>query len=475
MGIFPVNIPQANFVYNPQLTRRRFLHTAFSMPIAATLLPSLLPSHASGAGVQVSDIIPEHELRFTTRNGKDPGHKVVIVFMQGGLSFFDTFDPKTHSSIAGPFKPIDTACSDIKVTDILNPIARHMNNAVVVNNLYGGDGFHHVGGAIVFTSSPKVEGSDFYSPTPNTNPFVEFSRTLTKQATKDVGYVVLHQNTKDIHGDDRLFRSPWDAVKSGDPETIYSAYDTNTGAFTNPFNDTDGIPINELRARLELLDQMEAINGHKLVGASVDKHRKSYEKARSLLGGDFYKSFDLNNESPEEIIKYGDSKVGKQLLLARRMLQRGARIVVANDGNYDHHGGLENNMRLMIPPFAQALSALLDDINRMNEKVYVVMVTEFGRTPGYEVDRDVETGEPLYKAAGRQHWTNAFGMVVFGNDIKKGKLIGQTNNKGEIVGDAYHASMVGETILELMGIGRFKKRGDFVTSERFPFIDVRNL
>ena len=74
---------------------------------------------------------------------------------------------------------------------------------------------------------------------------------------------------------------------------------------------------------------------------------------------------------------------------------------------------------------------------------------------------------------GRDHWVDAFGMVIFGNDIRQGRRIGQTDNNGRIVGDSYNASVAGETILELLKVGRFEKRGDVLTNRRFPFIDVR--
>jgi len=457
----PLSTNSSQFVYKP--TRRRFLHAALSIPIAAGLIPSFTSPAQAETG---TDNVPPHQLKFITPGGHDPRTKVILIFMQGGLSFFDTFDPKTASKIRGPFNPISTAAKGVQITEPLNPLAKHMNKFLIVNNLHTNISDHDRGASIVYTASPRVEGSAFYAPTTYTNPFIEFSRILTQQASRDIGYVVLHQSTTDINSnlfgqnerEGRSWSQPWGALKHNDPETIYSSYDTNTGIFTNPFRGGN-LPIDTFRERMKLLEMLKS-RGHTLVGDSVDRYDKSHHKAASLIDGDFNQSFDLGSESQELLLKYGDSKIGKQLLLGRRMLDRGARVIVANDGNYDSHNLIEKNMRLMIPNFAQALSALLDDIEHMNEKVYVVITTEFGRTP------------VITASKGRDHWPQAFGIIIAGNDIKEGRVIGKTNDDGIIVGDTFDASMTGETILNLMGLGRFEMRGDVVTSKRFPFIDL---
>ena len=453
-------IPDARFLYKP--TRRRFLHTALSLPIAAGILDLLMPSDTFA--VAGSGDVPEHALRFTTQNGRDPGHKAIIVFMQGGLSFFDTFDPKTHSSIKGPYNPITTASRDIRLTEILQPLARHANNFVVINNLRGGSGFHDQGAALVMTSSSKVVDTSFYSNAIYKNPFVEFSNVLTNDARGEVGYVVLHQSSKDQNGYNRLWDEPWGGLHHKDPITVYSAYDTNTGAFTNPFGGAHSVPIERYRERMRLLDAFNS-SGHTLVGPSVERHDRAYRQANSLLDGDFNKSFNLNEEPQVVLARYGDTKVGKQFLLARRMLQNGARIIAVNDGNYDHHQNMKGDMDVMLPNFAKAMNALMDDVNRMSEKVFVVVVSEFGRTPVINNQR------------GRDHWTDAYGMVVISNDrneIGGGRTIGLTDDSGRIVGPSFDASMVSETILDLLKLGRFEKRGEVVTSKRFPYIDIKN-
>ncbi len=170
---------QLPFVYKP--TRRRFLHALTGMSLAAPFFTSFLPE--SFASMNEAGVLPPHNLRFTSRDGRDPRYKLVVVFMQGGLSWEDTFNPKPSS----PFRQIDSNCSDIKLTELLNPLAEHMNNAIVINNLYGGDGFHDFGAALTMTGSGRVRNKDFYAEALSPNPFVEFSRMLTNQSPDNVG------------------------------------------------------------------------------------------------------------------------------------------------------------------------------------------------------------------------------------------------------------------------------------------------
>ena len=124
-------------------------------------------------------------------------------------------------------------------------------------------------------------------------------------------------------------------------------------------------------------------------------------------------------------------------------------------------------MELRGKPFAKGLNALVEDIKvRFDNKVFIVIISEFGRTPRINISN------------GRDHWPNAFGMTVICNDkneIDGGRTIGHTNNSGEIIGgNALPSSYVVDTLLDLMKVRRFEKRGEVVTGVGFPYIDVLN-
>lgn len=458
---------QLPFVYKP--TRRRFLHAVAGMSLAAPFFTSFLPE--SFASVNEEGVLPPHNLRFTSRDGRDPRHKLVVVFMQGGLSWEDTFNPKPSS----PFRQIDSNCPDIKLTELLNPLAEHMNNAIVINNLYGGDGFHDFGAALAMTGSGRVRNRDFYAEVLSPNPFVEFSRMLTNESSSNVGYVVLHQSSADSNGFDRSWREPWNALKPNDPETIYSAINTETGDFTDPIGNNGEFDRGRFRQRMRLLEVLDS-HGHTLTGQSVERRTRSFRTATNIIDGDIHTAFNLRAELPETLARYGNSKVGKQMLLTKRMLHSGVRVVAANDGNHDLHYALREDMPGKIRPFAQALSALLTDIKTTmrDQNIYVAVVSEFGRAPTFN-HGGIVGRRPVFVTPGREHWTRAFSMVIFGNQIRQGRKIGETDRNGNIVGDSYHSSLVGETLLELLKVGRFETRSGAPTNNRFPFIDIRRF
>ena len=441
------------------INRRRFVRVCGAGAIG-TVLDAVLPSSAKAAG---TDPVPPYALRFTTPDGRDPGHKLMIVYMQGGLSNFDTFDPKANS----PFKKIDTAADDIKFTEILQALAKHAPNFVVINNLQSNEADHDRGAALSLTSRRDIVGGGFYSPTVYKNPFVDFAELLNRQTSGEVGYVVLHQSTADEHGYNRDWREPWGALKHNEPVTVYSPYNTNTGEFINRLNGSS-VPLPVFRERTKLLDALDS-QGHVLVGDSVDRHNRAYRQARSLIDGEFRDSYDLSKESPEIQEKYGKTKVGKQFLLARRMLEREARVVALSDGNYDNHSGLKPDMESKIKNFAKALDAFIEDTKvRFDKKVFIAIITEFGRDPKFS------NAGP--NGPGRDHWSDAFGMVIICNDkneIAGGRTIGRTNNSGEIVGgNALSSSLVADTMLSLLRIRRYETRGEVVTGVGFSYIDI---
>ena len=441
------------------ISRRRFVQVC-GAGAAGAVLNAVLPSSAKAAG---TGPVPPYALRFTTPDGKDPGHKLMIVYMQGGLSNFDTFDPKANS----PFKKIDTDADDIKFTEILQALTKYAPNFVVINNLQSNEADHDRGAALALTTRRDTIGGSFYSPAVYQNPFVDFAELLNRQASGEVGYVVLHQSTADEHGYNRDWVQPWSALKHNEPMTVYSPYNTNTGEFINRLNGSS-VPLPRFKERTKLLDALDS-QGHVLVGDSADRHNRAYRQARSLIDGKFRDSYDLSKEPLKIQEKYGKTKVGKQLLLARRMLEGEARVVVSNDGNYDNHLGLKKDMEPKIQNFAKALGAFIEDTKiRFDKKVFIAIITEFGRTPTFS-----DNGP---NGPGRDHWPNAFGMVIICNDkneIDGGRTIGHTNNSGEIVGgNALPSSLVADTMLSLLKIRRYEKRGEVVTGVGFPYIDI---
>ena len=137
-------------------------------------------------------------------------------------------------------------------------------------------------------------------------------------------------------------------------------------------------------------------------------------------------AFDIDRE-PEKLREaYGMTSIGQCCLLARRMVESGCRFVAVENGHWDTHRKNTYSLRdLLCPSFDQAIPALLNDLEDrgMLDDTLVVITTEFGRTPR------------INELAGRDHWPNAFSIVMAGGGVQGGQVIGKTDKQAAEVAD----------------------------------------
>lgn len=487
-----LNIPRAGYPHR-KISRRDFLHIG-GIGAASTLLANALPFNkrtvtASEVVNKELNVKSPHELRFITKDGQDPNISLIVIDLQGGASWFDMFDWKPNS----PFKifnPKDTTCPEITITEPLAPLAKHLHKLVVFRNLFSENSFHDSASSLLYTGKSDQESSSFGANAKYLSSLVEFSKYLNNSESKNIGYLVVHssgQRHEIVEYEKGKFkeqlrsawREPFPGTHFNHAETIYAPYNTAKGDFgielgnnekeylTSEFE--EGINFTEstnqkakialIKSRLQFLEKMDGF-GHSLAGPTIERWKNFQAKVNNVLEGDVNEAFDLSQEPEEVRLKYGDSQLGKQLLLARRLVQRGVRTVAAQHGDFDHHELIEKNLNIYLPEFAIALSALLDDIEKLGLKTVVAVVTEFGRTP--RINRD----------QGRDHWNQALGAIFAGYGIEGGKLIGKTNTGGYPCpdGEKIPVQWMGDTLLDKMQIARFELRNGLPTNARFPYI-----
>ncbi|MEC7604258.1 MAG: DUF1501 domain-containing protein, partial [Planctomycetota bacterium] len=153
----------------------------------------------------------------------------------------------------------------------------------------------------------------------------------------------------------------------------------------------------------------------------------------------------LNDVQEDERDRYGRNRLGQAILLAKRLSQAGVPWVGYNEFNqkWDTHGGLKGRYESIVPPLDQAFTALVSDLERDGtlEDTIVVLAGEFGRTPKINGD------------AGRDHWPNAYSIVMAGGGLQPGLIYGQTDNQGaEVIQDAVSPADVLATVWKLMGL-----------------------
>jgi membrane-anchored protein YejM (alkaline phosphatase superfamily) len=156
-------------------------------------------------------------------------------------------------------------------------------------------------------------------------------------------------------------------------------------------------------------------------------------------------ALSLSEVSDSDRERYGRNKLGQSLLLAKRLSQAGVPWVGYNEFNqkWDTHGGLKGRYEQIVPPLDQAFTALIRDLKQegLLDETIVVLAGEFGRTP------------KVNDGAGRDHWPNAYSIVMAGGGLQSGLVFGTTDNQGaEVLSDAVSPADVLATVWHLMGL-----------------------
>jgi hypothetical protein len=336
---------------------------------------------------------------------------VIQVFLGGGPSHLDTFDPKPEAPVEfrGEFRAIPTSVPGVAFGEMLPGLARRTGRLAVVRSL------HH-------TTSDHAEGSHWvltgHAP-----------RAATPRANErpSVGSVVAR-----VRGANRPGVPPYVAV----PEAPAFAFASYLGPGANPFSPGDlgetarvpnldppeGLTLDRLDDRRELLRRLDRADRRRdLSGTMEGLDRFTAEAYAMITGPAARRAFDLSREDPRVRDHYGRNRVGQGCLLARRLVEAGVAFVTVNEPGWDHHGQVFANCRRQLPALDAALSALVDDLHArgLAGKVLVLVWGEFGRTPR------------VNGSAGRDHWPGAFSAVLAGGGLRTGQVIGSSDRKGE--------------------------------------------
>jgi hypothetical protein len=234
----------------------------------------------------------------------------------------------------------------------------------------------------------------------------------------------------------------------------------------------DDMPVDRVAARRELLRELEAALGDSFKGEpTVERFSKHVETAFSMLGDvKANEAFRLEKETPRMRARFGDTKFGQSLLLARRLVEAGVSLVTVNwddetrndkvapfwDTHNHNFPSLKNRLA---PRFDQSFSALLEDLDARGllETTLVVVTGEFGRTP--KIGQIVQNG--MTEKTGRDHWPHAFTVLLAGGGVRGGQAYGSTNPIGAYVRDLpVSPADLSATILHHLGVDFTKQYFD---------------
>ncbi len=394
-----------------------------------------------------------HQARATAPGGKVKS--VVLVFLSGGGSHIDMFDPKPEvAEIKGEFDPIDTALPGVQFSDKMPGMAARAKRLAIVRSMAHNDNRHLSGTHNALTGAVQISrGTSNQDKSLNRADWPSYGSTvsyLRPRADRLPSQVTLPNPLNE----GVLI---WPAQHAGFLGSKYDPFVLNDNPNAENYKVSnlsllDGLSISRLDDRKKLL---QSIDDHqRRVGASSQdrKFTNQQELAFSMLTSSNLKTaLDINAEPTEVRDRYGRHQYGQTLLLARRLVEMEMPVIQCNMGrvqSWDTHVDHFPRLRTMLPALDTGFSALLDDLDERGllQQTLVVCVGEFGRTP---------TISPLAgkTVPGRHHWAPGYTAVFAGGGILEGQVIGATDRiGGRPITKPYHPNDIGATIYTALGI-----------------------
>lgn len=391
----------------------------------------------SAAGLLVSDRFPGRLWASSTRPSKTKS--VIQIWMWGGPSHLDTFDPKPAAGYdyCGPLdKPIATNVDGVLICELLPLLAKQADKYSIIRGMTHGINAHETASYAVQTGRRAGSHEVFPSVGAVVSLFKGYDAGYTGLVPP---YIVMTQPLGRFSEAGFLGPRYQPFATGGDPGQARFVVE---GVVAQNISDE------RQRERRELLRQLNTIGPVAHAGASLDVFAKSEDQAYDLILGESGKVFDLSLEKDEMRDRYGRNTFGQSCLAARRLVERGVPYVAINYGGWDTHKQNFQVMRQKLPQMDRGMSTLLEDLSQRGllNSTIIWWSGEFGRTP-----------RVMWEApwnGGRNHHGEAFCAVVAGGGFKGGQVVGATDAKGEQVRDRPVApSDLIAGIYELLGIG----------------------
>ena len=358
---------------------------------------------------------------------------VILVYLGGGLSHHDSFDPKPDASeeIRGKYHTISTNVTGLAVGQLLPLMAQTMDKVCLVRSGSHNNDHHETATNWVMSGRFGSAFGDWPAMGAVAAHESGFPGTLPP-------YAAIPKNpsfTWEL-GKSAFLGGRYESFKVGDPnQEGYRVRDVSQAE-----------PLTEIRSQrrqslLKTVDGLaERVEGNDQIKAFDQFQQRATEM---VLSGEARDAFAIDKEDEKLRSRYGRTTFGQSCLLARRLVERGVTFVTVNSGGWDHHAKIWDGLDRMLPDFDRGFSALIEDMHGrgMLHDTLVLAMGEFGRTP--KINKDV----------GRDHWAPAASLLFAGAGVVPGRVIGATDKDGgQVTENPIHPADVAFTVLDSLGI-----------------------
>jgi uncharacterized protein (DUF1501 family) len=368
--------------------------------------------------------------------------RVLLVWLNGGVSQLETWDPKPGTDTGGPFQAIQTSVPGVHISELLPYTAQQMHRLALIRGINTKEDDHGLGNVLMHTGrrqDPAMQYPQLGS---------AMAKLLGTRENPLPGYINITPGGGGGSGkSDAAFLGPrFASVHLGDGQAPAN--------LARPASLSDEADKRRDKLRLGLNQHFMSMRRT----AETEAYTESYDQAARLMARK--EVFDVSKESPQAIERYGKHDFGRHCLMARRLLESGVTFVQVTHTNYDtHHENFDFHIQ-QLAEFDRPFATLIDDLAErgMLESTLVIVMSEFGRTPRIN---------HLY---GRDHWSKAWSIVMGGCGIKGGAVVGKTNANGTAVIDReVNGGHLFHTYFRAVGLDPRKKY--YVNEQPIPMTD----
>jgi hypothetical protein len=410
------------------LTRRRWLQLGGGL-VSSFLLPRLLRAREG-------------------QPNSAPARQAIVIYLQGGLSHFESFDPKPDAPEArrGEFGSIATSLPGVRFSEHLPRLAQRAHRFSVIRSVHVDSPSHNSSIHQTLTGWPYLDANTEDKTRNHLHPAIGsiVARSCAPRVPGLPGYVAVpHSGQLGIrvrYASAGLLGAAYEPLDSGLPPEQAAA----------PFSGPPGLRLHRDLSREQLGERLALRRAFD--PAAGEGFGRYFRQAQEILAREeAAHAFDLSREPQRLRERYGNHLWGQQTILARRLAEAGVPFTLVNytlnqargqdwDTHVDNFNELKNRL---LPPMDLAVSTLLDDLESRGllDTTLVAMFGEFGRTP--VINRD----------AGRDHWHQVFSVVLAGGGLRPGVVLGSSTRGGDLPLDRpTHFSDVVATIYQQLGV-----------------------
>src|SRR5437763_9176333 len=326
--------------------------------------------------------------------------RCILLWLAGGASQLETWDPKPGVETGGPFNAIPTSVPGVQISELMPKMAQRMKHTCLIRSLNTRNG-DHGSGAQIMMRGRRDEANLKY---PDLGAVL--ARELGRADSQVPDYVAFYFATEGRG------MAPGTAGFLG---SRYAPMELYTSMIPDNIRRPDAITDLDHQQRGELRDLLSKQFARGRESSTLGSHNEAYQRVRGLMASE--KLFDVSQEPQKMRDLYGRTQFGEQVLVARRLVEAGVPFVRVGRAWWDSHGQNFETHQEMVPELDHVMATLLDDLDQRGllDHTLIITLAEFGRTP------------QINPSLGRDHFASAWSCSLSGGKIQGGSVYGKTD------------------------------------------------